>query len=169
MKYYNYKDEMVIEGTRFEVSPSMTEGLEVGSKINIRFKDGELTVDSNGAECTVVSSRNIGFTDRKEFTLEITRVSPLFVSKYSVDAGYNTGECMHSDSPQEVLRLNDVFGRGSIYKKVRIFGAFLWVQVGWYNLRTDFEKLENMDEEELQLELLTRPKLIENLLGTLHL
>lgn len=63
---------------------------------------------------------------------------------------------------KEIVKFNNVYGQGTIYKKFNFFGIEMYVTVGYYNLRNGTEKIEYSDEE-IELQLLTCPNIEDRL------
>ena len=63
---------------------------------------------------------------------------------------------------KEIVKLNNVYGQGTIYKKFNFFGIEMYVSIGYYNLRENTETIEYSDEE-VQLQLLTCPNIEDKL------
>lgn len=63
---------------------------------------------------------------------------------------------------EEIVKLNNVYGQGVIYKKFNFFGIEMYVLVGYYNLRNGTEKIEYSDEE-IELQMLTCPNIEDRL------
>ena len=63
---------------------------------------------------------------------------------------------------EEIVKLNDVYGRGTIYKKFNFFGIDMYINIGYYNLRENTETIEYSDEE-VQLQILTCPNIADKL------
>ena len=63
---------------------------------------------------------------------------------------------------EETVKLNNVYGQGTIYKKFNFFGIDMYVSVGYYNLRENTEIIEYSDEE-VQLQILTCPNIADKL------
>ena len=63
---------------------------------------------------------------------------------------------------ENIVKLNNVYGQGTIYKKFNFFGIDMYVSVGYYNLRENTEIIEYSDEE-VQLQILTCPNIEDRL------
>ena len=63
---------------------------------------------------------------------------------------------------EEIVKLNNVYGQGTIYKKFNFFGIEMYITVGYYNLQKDTEVIEYSDEE-VQLQMLTCPNIEDKL------
>ena len=63
---------------------------------------------------------------------------------------------------EEIVKLNNVYGQGTIYKKFNFFGIEMYITVGYYNLQNDTEVIEYSDEE-VQLQMLTCPNIEDKL------
>ena len=63
---------------------------------------------------------------------------------------------------EETVKLNNVYGQGTIYKKFNFFGIEMYILVGYYNLRNGTETIEYSDEE-VQLQILTCPNIADKL------
>ena len=63
---------------------------------------------------------------------------------------------------EETVKLNNVYGQGTIYKKFNFFGIDMYILVGYYNLRKGTETIEYTDEE-IELQLLTCPNIEDRL------
>lgn len=63
---------------------------------------------------------------------------------------------------EEIVKLNNVYGQGIIYKKFNFFGIEMYITVGYYNLRNGTETIEYSDEE-VQLQMLTCPNIEDRL------
>ena len=63
---------------------------------------------------------------------------------------------------EEIVKLNNVYGEGTIYKKFNFFEIEMYVLVGYYNLRKGTETIEYSDEE-VQLQMLTYPHIEDKL------
>lgn len=63
---------------------------------------------------------------------------------------------------EETVKLNNVYGQGTIYKKFNFFGIDMYILVGYYNLRNGTETIEYSDEE-VQLQILTCPNIADKL------
>ena len=63
---------------------------------------------------------------------------------------------------EETIKLNNVYGQGTIYKKFNFFGIDMYVSVGYCNLRENTEIIEYSDEE-VQLQMLTCPNIEDRL------
>ena len=65
---------------------------------------------------------------------------------------------------ENIVKLNNVYGQGTIYKKFNFFGIDMYVSVGYYNLRENTEIIEYSDEE-VQLQILTCPNIEDRLVN----
>ena len=63
---------------------------------------------------------------------------------------------------EETVKLNNVYGKGIIYKKFNFFGIDMYVSVGYYDLRKNTEKFEYSDED-VELQILTCPNIEDRL------
>lgn len=63
---------------------------------------------------------------------------------------------------EEIVKLNNVYGQGTIYKKFNFFGIDMYVSVGYYNLRENTETIEYSDEN-VELQILTCPNIEDRL------
>ena len=63
---------------------------------------------------------------------------------------------------EEIVKLNNVYGQGIIYKKFNFFGIEMYVLVGYYNLRKGTETIEYSDED-VELQILTCPNIEDRL------
>lgn len=63
---------------------------------------------------------------------------------------------------KEIVKFNNVYGQGTIYKKFNFFGIEMYILVGYYNLQNDTETIEYSDEE-VQLQMLTYPNIEDRL------
>ena len=63
---------------------------------------------------------------------------------------------------KEIVKLNNVYGQGIIYKKFNFFGIEMYITVGYYNLQNGTEKIEYSDEE-IELQMLTCPNIEDKL------
>ena len=63
---------------------------------------------------------------------------------------------------EETVKLNNVYGQGTIYKKFNFFGIEMYVTVGYYNLRKGTEIIEYSDED-VELQMLTCPNIVDRL------
>ena len=63
---------------------------------------------------------------------------------------------------ENIVKLNNVYGQGTIYKKFNFFGIEMYVIVGYYNLRNDTEIIEYSDED-VELQMLTCPNIEDRL------
>ena len=63
---------------------------------------------------------------------------------------------------KEIVKLNNVYGQGTIYKKFNFFGIDMYVSVGYYDLRKNTEKFEYSDED-VELQILTCPNIEDRL------
>lgn len=63
---------------------------------------------------------------------------------------------------KEIVKLNNVHGKGTIYKKYNFFDIEMYIPVGYYNLREDTEVIEYSDEE-IELQILTCPNIEDKL------
>ena len=63
---------------------------------------------------------------------------------------------------EETVKLNNVYGQGTIYKKFNFFGIEMYVLVGYYNLRNGTETIQYTDEE-IELLILTYPHIEDRL------
>lgn len=63
---------------------------------------------------------------------------------------------------EEIVKFNNVYGQGTIYKKFNFFGIDMYITVGYYNLRKGTETIEYTDEE-IELQLLTCPNIEDRL------
>ena len=63
---------------------------------------------------------------------------------------------------EETVKLNNVYGQGTIYKKFNFFGIEMYITVGYYNLRNGTEKIEYSDED-VKLQMLTCPNIEDRL------
>ena len=63
---------------------------------------------------------------------------------------------------EEIVKLNNVYGQGTIYKKFNFFGIDMYITVGYYNLRNGTETIEYSNEE-VQLQILTCPNIADKL------
>lgn len=63
---------------------------------------------------------------------------------------------------EEIVKLNNVYGQGIIYKKFNFFGIEMYITVGYYNLRNGTETIEYSDEE-IELQILTCPNIADKL------
>ena len=65
---------------------------------------------------------------------------------------------------EETVKLNNVYGQGTIYKKFNFFGIEMYITVGYYNLQNGTEVIEYSDEE-VQLQMLTCPNIEDRLVN----
>ena len=63
---------------------------------------------------------------------------------------------------EEIVKLNNVYGQGIIYKKFNFFGIDMYITVGYYNLRNGTETIQYTDEE-IELLILTYPHIEDRL------
>lgn len=63
---------------------------------------------------------------------------------------------------ETIVKLNDVYGRGTIYKKFNFFGIDMYIDIGYYNLRENTENILYSDEE-VELMILTYPNIEDKL------
>lgn len=63
---------------------------------------------------------------------------------------------------EEIVKFNNVYGQGVIYKKFNFFGIEMYITVGYYNLRNDTETIQYTDEE-IKLLILTCPNIEDRL------
>ena len=63
---------------------------------------------------------------------------------------------------EETVKLNNVYGQGTIYKKFNFFGIEMYVTIGYYNLRKGTEIIEYSDED-VELQILTCPNIEDRL------
>lgn len=63
---------------------------------------------------------------------------------------------------EKIVKLNDVYGRGTIYKKFNFFGIDMYINIGYYNLRENTENIQYTDEE-IELLILTYPHIEDRL------
>lgn len=63
---------------------------------------------------------------------------------------------------KEIVKFNNVYGQGIIYKKFNFFGIDMYVSIGYYNLQKGTEKIEYSDEE-IELQMLTCPNIEDKL------
>ena len=63
---------------------------------------------------------------------------------------------------EEIVKFNNVYGQGSIYKKFNFFGIEMYITVGYYNLQNGTETIEYTDEE-IELQMLTCPNIEDKL------
>lgn len=63
---------------------------------------------------------------------------------------------------ENIVKLNNVYGQGTIYKKFNFFGIDMYITVGYYNLRNGTETIKYSDEE-VQLQMLTYPNIEDKL------
>lgn len=88
--------------------------------------------------------------------------------KYPISAQIINNNIYFSDDydlrhkTEEIVKFNNVYGQGDIYKKFNFFGIDMYVTVGYYNLRNGTETIEYSDEE-VQLQMLTYPNIEDRL------
>ena len=63
---------------------------------------------------------------------------------------------------EEIVKFNNVYGQGDIYKKFNFFGIDMYILVGYYNLREGTEVIEYSDED-VELQMLTCPNIEDRL------
>ena len=63
---------------------------------------------------------------------------------------------------EEIVKLNNVYGQGTIYEKFNFFGIEMYIIVGYYNLRKGTETIEYSDED-VELQILTCPNIEDRL------
>lgn len=63
---------------------------------------------------------------------------------------------------KDIVKLNNVHGKGTIYKKYNFFDIEMYIPVGYYNLQEGTEVIEYSDEE-IQLQILTCPNIEDKL------
>ena len=63
---------------------------------------------------------------------------------------------------EKTVKLNNVYGEGTIYKKFNFFEIEMYVTVGYYNLRKGTETIQYTDEE-IKLLILTCPNIEDRL------
>ena len=64
---------------------------------------------------------------------------------------------------ETIVKLNNVYGRGTIYKKFNFFGIDMYIDIGYYNLRENTENILYSDEE-VELMILTYPNIEDKLI-----
>ena len=88
--------------------------------------------------------------------------------KYPIEATIINNKIYFSDDydlrhkTEEIVKLNDVYGRGTIYKKFNFFGIDMYIDIGYYNLRENTENILYSDEE-VELMILTYPNIEDRL------
>lgn len=88
--------------------------------------------------------------------------------KYPISAQIINNNIYFSDDydlrnrTENIVKLNNVYGQGTIYKKFNFFGIEMYVLVGYYNLRKDTEIIEYSDED-IELQMLTCPNIEDRL------
>lgn len=104
--------------------------------------------------CTLISEDFLGnkkYAFKQPIRTFITENSVRFLDDYNF---YNRTET--------IVKLNDVYGRGTIYKKFNFFGIDMYINIGYYNLRENTENIIYSDEE-VELMILTYPNIEDKL------
>lgn len=105
--------------------------------------------------CTLISEDFLGnkkYAFKQPIRTFITENSVRFLDDYNF---YNRTET--------IVKLNDVYGRGTIYKKFNFFGIDMYINIGYYNLRENTENILYSDEE-VELMILTYPNIEDKLI-----
>lgn len=88
--------------------------------------------------------------------------------KYPIKAQIINNNIYFSDNydlrhkTEEIVKFNNVYGQGDIYKKFNFFKIDMYVLVGYYNLRENTEVIEYSDED-VKLQMLTCPNIEDRL------
>lgn len=104
--------------------------------------------------CTLISE---DFLNNKKYKFKYPIRATIINENIYFSDDYNL-----RNETEEIVKFNNVYGQGVIYKKFNFFKIEMYVLVGYYNLRKGTEIIEYSDED-VELQILTCPNIEDRL------